>query len=295
MSLATCLRRMDAYERLIRLDKPAGIWLLLWPTLWGFFLASRQYGFSLWVFWIFILGTILMRSAGCALNDFADRRFDGAVARTRQRPLATGEIRPLEALLVALVLTVAAFFLVLPLGRLTVLLSLPALLLAASYPYFKRFFAIPQAYLGVAFGFGIPMVFAAVQERVPALAWCLLLCNVLWTIAYDTAYAMVDREDDLKIGIRTSAITFGRHDVLAVALCHGLSIAGLLVIGVWQRYGASYFAGCLLAGGLAGLLVSRLKRREPAACFRVFLDNHWIGFIILVGIVGDYLIHRFAH
>ncbi|MCB1945171.1 MAG: 4-hydroxybenzoate octaprenyltransferase, partial [Thauera sp.] len=200
--------KLPHYARLMRIDKPIGTLLLLWPTLWALWIAAEGWP-PLYILAIFIAGTFLMRSAGCVINDYADRDFDGHVERTRNRPLATGVVSPGEALALAAVLSAAAFVLVLPLNTLTILLSVPALLLAGSYPFTKRFFAIPQAYLGIAFGFGIPMAFAAVTGTVPATGWLMLLANIFWAVAYDTEYAMVDRPDDLKIGIKTSAITFG--------------------------------------------------------------------------------------
>lgn len=281
--------RLDAYEKLMRLDKPVGIFLLLWPTLWGVVLAYHGYTMPVgpWMLWVFTLGTILMRSAGCVINDYADRDIDGHVARTRDRPLVTGRIAPREALVLAALLTTAAFALVSRLNTLTMLLSIPAVLLAASYPYTKRFLALPQAWLGLAFSFGIPMAFAAVQEQVPALAWGLFACNVLWTIAYDTIYAMVDREDDLKLGIKTSAITFGRFDVAAVAVCYALSLGGLLVIAIWQQFGPAFYGAWVVAVTLAIFLLRQIRSRDPRLCFRAFLDNHWLGLVLLLGMVAD--------
>ncbi|WP_091193908.1 4-hydroxybenzoate octaprenyltransferase [Formivibrio citricus] len=271
----------------MRLDKPIGTLLLLWPTLWGLWFASNGRPDPL-IQLIFVLGTFLMRSAGCAINDWADRDFDGHVARTQARPLAAREIAPREALWLAAALAIAAFLLILPLNRLTLQLSIPAVLLAASYPFFKRFFAIPQAYLGIAFGFGIPMAFAAQTGSVPALAWWLLLANVFWTVAYDTEYAMVDREDDLKIGIKTSAITFGRFDVAAVLACHAAFLGLMVWIGISNGRGPVYFTGLV-----AGLLLAfdqhrRIRHREPAACFAAFLANNRIGAIVFAGLAGDY-------
>lgn len=279
--------RLSAYARLLRLDKPIGTLLLLWPTLWGLWFASEGQPDPL-ILVIFILGTFLMRAAGCAINDWADRDFDGHVARTKARPLAAKEIAPREALYLAAALALTAFLLILPLNKLTWLLSIPAVLLAASYPFMKRFFAIPQAYLGIAFGFGIPMAFAAQTGSVPALAWWLLLANVCWTIAYDTEYAMVDRADDLKIGIRTSAITFGRFDVLAVLACHAgfLSLMGWM--GISHGRGAIYFAALITALLLVVDQYRRIKQREPAACFTAFLANNRIGAIVFAGVVADY-------
>ena len=228
----------------MRLDKPIGILLLLWPTLWAQWLASH--GRPDWlILWIFVIGVVLMRSAGCVINDYADRDIDPHVARTRERPLAAGKVSPKEALLLAAGLALLAFLLVLPLGKLVIRLSFVALFLAASYPFTKRFFAIPQAYLGIAFGFGIPMSYAALWGAVPQEAWLLLAANVFWAVAYDTEYAMVDRVDDLKIGIKTSAITFGRYDIAAIAVCYAATLAILAWVG-WQRQMGGFLrrAGC---------------------------------------------------
>jgi 4-hydroxybenzoate polyprenyltransferase len=280
------LARLDAYEKLIRLDRPIGILLLLWPTLWGLWLARGGVP-NLLVLWLFFLGTVVMRSAGCALNDFADRRFDAEVARTRERPLAAGRIRPWEALAVAGVLALAAFAIVWQFNALTVKLSFAALALAAIYPFLKRFFWMPQAWLGVAFGFGIPMAFAAQTGAVPPLAWALLAANVFWTIAYDTEYAMVDREDDARIGMKTSALLFGRHDVLAVMACYMAFLLAMGAIGVWQRYGFFYFAGLAAAAGVSLYHYRLIRGRAREGCFRAFLHNNWIGAAVFAGIVLD--------
>ena len=229
-----------------------------------------------------------MRSAGCAINDYADRHFDGRVARTRDRPLAAGLIRPSEALIVAAVLALAAFALVLQLNRLTILLSVPAVAIAATYPFTKRFFVLPQAYLGIAFGFGIPMAFAAQTGRVPAVAWLLLLANVFWAIAYDTEYAMVDRADDRKIGIKTSALTFGRHEVTAVMICHAMFLLILAWIGWRYALGIYFFAGLLMAAGLAATHYPMIRARDPESCFRAFRHNNWIGIVVFAGLVASF-------
>lgn len=281
------LQRLDAWEKLMRLDKPIGILLLLWPTLWGLWFAAAGIP-NRWVLWIFLLGTVLMRSAGCVINDWADRDFDGHVARTRERPLVSGLVKPREALLLAAGLALLAFLLILPLNRLVLWLSIPALLLAVSYPFTKRFLAIPQAWLGVAFGFGIPMAFAAVQGLLPALAWWLLLANVFWAVAYDTEYAMVDRTDDLKIGIRTSAITFGRFDIVAVAICYAAFLAIMAWVGVQTGRGGAYFVALGLASLIAIHHLFLISEREPAACFKAFLHNNWLGLMIFVGLFADY-------
>src|SRR5574343_1249165 len=232
MNRQAIVQRLDLYEKLMRLDKPIGILLLLWPTLWALWLSSD--GRPDWVvLWVFVLGTVLMRSAGCVINDYADRDFDRHVERTKERPLTAGRVTTKEALWLFAGLSLVSFALVLALGKpLVIWMSVPALFLAASYPFTKRFLAIPQAYLGIAFGFGIPMAYAAHLGQVPAEAWWLLLANVFWAVAYDTEYAMVDRNDDLKIGIKTSAITFGRFDVAAVMLCDAATLG---IIG-WVGY-----------------------------------------------------------
>jgi len=273
----------------MRLDKPIGILLLLWPTLWALWLSAL--GRPNWVVvWIFTLGTVLMRSAGCVSNDFADRDFDPHVARTKERPLATGKVSAREAMILFAALSLCAFLLILPLKSWLVAgLSLAALFLAASYPFTKRFFAIPQAYLGIAFGFGIPMAYAAQQGRVPAEAWALLLANVFWAVAYDTEYAMVDRADDLKIGIKTSAITFGRFDVLAVMLCYALTLGLIGLVGYGLRMGWPFYAGLAVAAGIAAYHYTLIRSRDPARCFKAFLHNSWIGAAVFAGIALDFL------
>jgi 4-hydroxybenzoate polyprenyltransferase len=281
------LARVDAYERLIRLDKPIGILLLLWPTLWALWMATRtapHWSFLL----IFIMGTVLMRSAGCAINDYADRRFDARVERTRDRPLARGEIRPWEALVVAAVLAACAFALVSFLNRATIRLSFFALAIAVVYPFTKRFFWMPQAWLGIAFGFGIPMAFAAIRGGVPPVGWALLGANVLWTVAYDTEYAMVDREDDRRLGLKTSAILFGRFDVAAVMACYALFLAAMAGIGAWQRFGIAYYAGLVVAGGIAAYHYTLIRDRTREGCFKAFRHNNWLGAAIWAGIALDY-------
>lgn len=279
--------RLELYEKLMRLDKPIGILLLLWPTLWGLWFASAGHP-SWWVVWIFALGTVLMRSAGCVVNDYADRDIDPHVARTQNRPLAARRISTKEALLLAAGLAILAFLLILPLNRLVMWLSIPAVLLAVSYPYTKRFLAIPQAYLGVAFGFGIPMAYAAIQGTIPMQAWLLLLANVFWAIAYDTEYAMVDKADDLKIGIKTSAITFGRFDIWAVMLSYFAALALLVLVG-WQYHRSSaYFAGIAAAAIIAIYHYYLIRERDPARCFKAFLHNNWLGSVIFLGLLIDY-------
>jgi 4-hydroxybenzoate polyprenyltransferase len=287
MSSLTLAQRLTEYERLMRLDRPIGILLLLWPTLWGLWFASAGHPHPL-VLWIFVLGTVLMRSAGCVINDYADRDIDPHVERTRDRPLAAGRVSPREALWLAAGLAVAAFLLILPLNRLTWLMSVPAVFLAASYPWTKRFLAVPQAYLGVAFGFGIPMAYAAQTGSVPAIAWLLLLANVFWAIAYDTEYAMVDRDDDLKLGIKTSAITFGRFDVAAVMVCYGAMLAILAYVGFRLGRGLPYAVGLMVAASLALYHYRLIRGRARQACFRAFLHNNWVGAAIFAGLALDY-------
>ena len=280
------LARIDAYEKLMRLHRPIGILLLLWPTLWALWLAQRGVPHPLILF-LFVVGTILMRSAGCALNDFADRKYDAQVERTRDRPLAAGVIRPWEALVVAAVCAALAFAIVWQMNALTVKLSVAALAIAVVYPFLKRFFWMPQAWLGIAFGFGIPMAYAAQAGTIPPVAWALLAANIFWTIAYDTEYAMVDRDDDLKIGLKTSAIFLGRHDVAAVMACYALFIATLAAIGAWQRYGIYYYAGLAVAAAIALLHYRWIRARTREGCFRAFLGNNWIGAAVFLGILLD--------
>lgn len=283
----TLAERFNAYVRLMRLDKPIGILLLAWPTLWGVWLSSG--GKPDWVVLsIFLLGVVLMRSAGCVINDYADRDFDPHVERTRNRPLATGQVSAREALVLAAVLALLALLIILPLKNLLLIqLAVVAAFLAASYPFTKRFFALPQAYLGIAFGFGIPMAYAAHLDLVPAVAWWLLAANVFWAIAYDTEYAMVDREDDLKIGIKTAAITFGRYDVLAVMLCYAASLILLAYVGRQLSLGWAYYAGLLLAAGIAAYHYTLIRDRDRSKCFKAFLHNNWFGAAVFAGIALD--------
>jgi 4-hydroxybenzoate polyprenyltransferase len=282
------VRKLDVYERLTRLDKPIGILLLLWPTLWAVWIAGRGWPDVVLV-WVFTLGTVIMRSAGCVFNDLVDMRYDAHVKRTSGRPLVAGEVSRGEALALALVLCAAAFaMVVLYLNRLTVWLSVAALAVAATYPFFKRFFAIPQAYLGIAFGFGIPMAFAAQQFHVPALAWWMLLANIFWAVAYDTEYAMVDRDDDIRIGMRTAAITFGRFDVIAVMICYAATLGILAAIGAQLRFGVYYYLGLAGAAGIMGYHYFLIRRREREGCFRAFLHNNWVGAAIFAGIAAEY-------
>ncbi len=287
---AAIAARIDAYERLIRLDKPIGITLLLWPTLSALWLAAHGTPTASLVL-IFTLGTILMRSAGCAVNDWADRRFDGYVERTAGRPLAAGEIEPWEAL----VGRRGAGALRLPPRardqpddhRCCRFRRWPSPFV---YPFFKRFFVLPQAFLGIAFSFGIPMAYAAVYDAVPPIAWWLLVLNLFWVVAYDTEYAMVDRDDDLRLGLRTSAIAFGRFDVVAVMLCYAIYLGGMVAIGMRLALGPLYYAGLAVALGCAVFHWTLIRRRERASCFRAFLHNHWLGLAVFAGVALDYAV-----
>lgn len=287
MNLALIAKRLDAYERLIRLDKPIGSLLLLWPTLWAVWLASGGRPRADLVI-IFVLGTFLMRSAGCAFNDYADRGFDGQVERTRSRPLAAGEIQPREALAIGAALAAAAFILVLFLNRFAIALSFAAIGIAVIYPYMKRFFALPQAVLGIAFGFGIPMAYAAIQNRLPLACWLLLAANVFYAFAYDTEYAMVDRDDDAKLGLRTSALTLGRWDVTAVMVSYAAMLALLSAVGLIAKLGWPYYAGLAAAALMMAWHWRLIRGRTRQGCFRAFLHNNWVGGAIFTGIVLSY-------
>ena len=279
--------RLDLYLELIRWNRPAGSYLLLWPTLSALWIAAS--GFPGWhLLVVFVLGTFLMRSAGCAVNDVADRDFDKHVERTAQRPVTSGAIGVKTALAFGAVLALAAFALVLTTNTVTVLWSVAALVISVIYPFTKRFFSMPQAVLGVAFSFGIPMAFAAVQAQVPALAWWLLAGNLFWVLAYDTEYAMVDRNDDLKIGIRTSAITLGRFDVIGVMAFYAAFVLIWGAIGVQLGLRWPYFAGLAFAAALAAWHFTLIRDRSREGCFRAFRLNHWLGFAIFAGVVAHH-------
>ena len=280
-------RRIDAWERLTRLDKPIGILLLLWPTLTALWIAARGAP-PLSLVIVFALGTVLMRSAGCAMNDWADRRYDAHVARTRGRPLVAGDLSGGEALAVGAVLALAAFGLTLFTNRATMALAVAALAIAIAYPFFKRFFALPQAFLGIAFSFGIPMAYAATRGEVEWPGWPMLAINLLWVVAYVTEYAMVDRDDDLKIGIKTSAITLGRADVAAIMAFYGLFLASWALLGRQAGLGAAFLAGIALAGAQALWHFTLIRDRSRDGCFRAFRENHWLGATVFAGIVLDY-------
>ena len=281
------MERLHLWLALIRWDKPVGSLLLLWPSLSALWIASDGRP-SWWLVVVFIAGTFLMRSAGCAVNDVADQDFDRAVRRTAQRPVTSGKVSTREALLVGAVLALVAFGLVLTTNALTIQMSVAALLIAIAYPYTKRWLALPQAYLGVAFSFGIPMAFAAARGEVPLLAWVLLLGNLFWVLAYDTEYAMVDREDDLKVGIKTSAITFGRADVAAVMASYGAYLALWAAAGWALQLGWPYFLGIAAAAALAAHHYTLIRQRDPAQCFRAFRLNHYLGLAVLIGLVAAY-------
>ncbi len=275
------------YARLMRLDKPIGILLLLWPTLWALWIAGEGHPRP-WVVAVFVLGVVLMRSAGCVINDFADRDFDRHVRRTASRPITAGQVSPREALVLFGVLSLLALGLVLTLDRLTVQLSLVGAFLAASYPFTKRFTHLPQAYLGVAFGWAIPMAFAAQTGEVDPRSWWLFAAVVLWALIYDTMYAMVDREDDLKIGVKSSAILFGRYDRLIIGLLQLAMLAVLLVVGRLFGLGLWYHLGLAVAAGLMLYHQWLIRDRDRERCFRAFLHNQWIGVAIFAGLVLDY-------
>lgn len=289
MTLARLVARFDAYKRLVRLDKPVGFMLLMWPTLWGLWIAARGAPGVHFVF-IFVIGTILMRSAGCAVNDWADRDYDGAVKRTAMRPLASGEISGKEALWVGVVCALAAALLLIPLNWLARFWALPAFAIAAVYPFTKRFIAIPQAILGVAFSMGIPMAFAAIHNDVPPVVWALMLANFFWVLAFDTEYAMVDRDDDIRIGIRTSALFFGRFDVIAVAFCYAAFIAIMAGIGYAEGLGPIYYGGLALASALAVHHVWLIRGRDRMQCFAAFRANNLLGMSVFAGVALDFLV-----
>jgi 4-hydroxybenzoate polyprenyltransferase len=288
-SFATMLimTRLLLYLQLLRLHKPIGILLLLWPTLWALWFASQGMpnGYDLFAF---TLGTVLMRSAGCAINDFADRDFDKHVKRTAERPLTSGKIKSWEAIALFVGISLVSLLLILPYGRLTWLLACVAAFLAASYPFTKRFFALPQAYLGIAFGFGIPMAFAAIEHSLSLSAWLLLLANVFWALAYDTEYAMVDRDDDVKLGIRTAAITFGRFDVLAVMICYACALGLIGLVGFLDARGGLFYGGLAVAAGIAVYHFTLIRGRDRAGCFKAFNHNNWLGAAVFIGLALDF-------
>jgi len=279
--------RVSVYWRLVRADRPIGIYLLLWPALWALWVAAEGVP-PLWILAVFVVGTVLMRSAGCAINDYADRHLDGRVRRTAQRPLATGQVRPIEALAVFAVLSLAAFALVLTLDIKTILHSFIAVGLAGLYPFTKRYTHMPQLFLGLAFGWAIPMAFTAVTGAIPPVAWILFAATVLWALIYDTMYAMVDREDDLAIGVKSTAILFGRFDRLVIALLQGVMLALLWWVGSVVAAGVPYVLGLGVASLLFGYQQWLIREREPGACFRAFLNNHFVGLAVFAGLAIHY-------
>ncbi|MCO5119579.1 MAG: 4-hydroxybenzoate octaprenyltransferase [Burkholderiaceae bacterium] len=281
--------RLVSYALLVRLHRPIGTLLLLWPTLWALFIAADGAPDPYMLF-AFCLGTLLMRSAGCAINDFADRDFDRHVKRTRDRPVTTGRIRPWEAVAVFAILSLLALVLIIPFNTLTWQLAFVAAFIAGSYPFTKRFFPMPQAYLGIAFGFGIPMAFAAVHGFVPTEAWLMLLANVFWAIAYDTEYAMVDRDDDIHLGLRSSALTFGRFDVAAVMLCYAATLGLLGVVGARVGFGWPYATGLAVAALMAVHHGFLIRDRQREGCFRAFNLNNWLGAAIMLGVLAEYVL-----
>jgi len=283
------LSRFSLYLQLMRFDRPIGTLLLLWPTLWGLWIAAEGFPDPLLLV-IFSLGVFLMRSAGCVINDYADRNIDLHVERTSERPLASGKVSEKEALGLFFVLVAMAFILVLFLNRFTILLSVVGVFLAASYPFMKRYTHLPQAYLGMAFGWAIPMAFAAQTGELDPRLWWIFIATVLWAISYDTMYAMVDREDDLKIGVKSTAILFGRYDRLIIGMIQIAMLAILVLVGVVFAMGTLYFAGVTAAAVLSVYHQYLIRERERGQCFKAFLNNNWLGVAVFAGIVADYLV-----
>lgn len=291
LSLLRTLNRLNPrawdFIQLARMDKPIGIYLLLWPTLWALWIAGEGSP-SVANVLIFVLGVVLMRAAGCVINDFADRKVDGYVKRTEQRPLVSGKVSVKEALLFFAVLTLLSFLLVLCTNAATVWLSTGGLLLAASYPFMKRYTYYPQVVLGMAFSWGMPMAFTAETGHVPAAAWLLWVANLLWTVGYDTYYAMTDRDDDLRIGVKSTAIIFGAADRLIIVILQGLALACLLLAGARFGLGQWFYLGLIGAALCFAWQHWKTRTRERTACFQAFLHNHWAGLLIFLGIVADY-------
>lgn len=275
------------YARLMRLDKPVGIYLLLWPTMWAIWIAADGHP-SWWLVLVFVAGVVLMRSAGCVINDYADRHIDSKVERTKARPLTSGQVTERETLLLFTALVLSAFLLVLTLNPLTILLSLGGAFLAASYPFMKRYTHLPQAYLGAAFGWAVPMAFAAQTGELDSRLWWLFLATLIWALIYDTMYAMVDRQDDLKVGVKSTAILFGSYDRLVIGLLQLLMLGVMLVVGRAFDLGFTFQASLGAAACLMAYHQWLIRRRDRAACFKAFLHNHWIGLVLFMGIVLDY-------
>lgn len=280
-------RRWGLYVRLVRLDKPIGVLLLLWPTLTALWIATDGRPPAL-LLGIFALGTLLTRSAGCAINDVVDRDFDGHVKRTADRVVSSGALSPLEAVAVAVVLLLLAALLLIPLNALTFWLAVVGVIVATTYPFFKRFFPLPQACLAIAFSFGIPMAFAAALGHVPTIGWWLFAANLFWVVAYDTEYAMVDRDDDIRIGVRSSAILFGRADVAAVMFCYGAHLSLLLVVGSVIQARWPFYLGWAAALGCVVYHYLLIRSRAREDCFRAFRHNQWVGLAVFAGVAVDY-------
>ncbi|MDD5274731.1 MAG: 4-hydroxybenzoate octaprenyltransferase [Methylovulum sp.] len=283
------MERLKQYWLLARFDRPIGTLILLWPTLWALWVAGEGNPDSL-VVTVFVLGVVLMRAAGCVINDYADRDFDPHVERTKQRPIAAGKVKPKEALMVFAVLCLTAFGLVLLMNARTILLSFIGAFLAASYPFMKRYTHLPQAYLGMAFGWAVPMAFAAQTGGIPGVAWVMYLAVMLWALVYDTMYAMVDKEDDLKIGVKSTAILFGDYDRQIMALLQLLIIGLLIMIGLMAQLKLSYYLGVLIAAGLSVYQQKLIFHRQKADCFKAFLNSNWFGFAVFVGLLVNYLV-----
>jgi len=279
--------QLRAYGKLMRVDKPIGIWLLLWPTLWALWLAGEGTP-DQGLFVVFVLGVFIMRSAGCVLNDYADRKIDPYVERTRNRPIASGQVRPTEALVLFVALSLVAIGLATMLNRPAQLLAIVAGGLTVAYPFVKRFVSIPQFVLGAAFGWAVPMAFAAQTGEIPELAWLVFGTAVIWAIIYDTFYAMVDREDDLKIGVKSTAILFGDVDIFIIAGLQLLMLVALVLIGYRANFSLWYFSSVLIAGMMMAYHLWLARDRQPASCFSAFLHNHYIGMMVFIGIVLHY-------
>ena len=281
------IKRLELYAILTRMDRPIGIYLLLWPTLWALWIAARGWPDPL-VLFVFVAGVFLMRAAGCAINDFADRHIDPHVSRTQNRPLAAGLISSREALLVFAALSISAFLLVLLMNTLTIYMSFVGIALAASYPFSKRFHHMPQIHLGAAFGWSAPMAFTAQANEITSVTWLLFMATILWATIYDTMYAMADREDDLKIGVKSTAILFGDADRLIIGILQALLIVDLILIGQQSNLGLYYYLGLVVASGLALYHQYLIRHRDPQQCFRAFLHNNWLGMAVFIGIFVDY-------
>lgn len=280
--------KLLAYHRLMRTDKPIGALLLLWPTLWALWVATPGLP-PLWILAVFVAGVWLMRAAGCVVNDYADRKFDGHVKRTANRPLPSGDVTEKEARTLFVVLVLLSFLLVLTLNTMTILLSVAALALAWVYPFMKRYTHLPQVVLGAAFGWSIPMAFAAVSESVPLSCWLMFLANILWAVAYDTQYAMVDRDDDLRIGVKSTAILFGRQDKLIIGILQ-VAVLGLMVaIGYLNQLNGAFYAAVAAAGVLFIYQQKLIANREREACFKAFLNNNYVGLVLFLGLAVSYL------